>query len=245
MCILILCLLVICIFAADEDRQFPLENPNLSCSKYNDIKRKEYFLGSFSNPWLQLPDNCPCEFKCHWFYSDEYEKVRERAGPDATFDGIVVFRTPHVIKNGLVKRQFLEEIAVFWEMEPPEQAMYDGHYENYAKADDPKYWGFNWKSTFQLDSELPITYNENSYSKGFNAFPDVKKSDEYFALFLVSNCVPEPRKEYMQELSKYIPISSMGKCLNNMQKPPEEIFPECQIDSSKIKNVTCQNLSFI
>jgi hypothetical protein len=117
-------------------------------------------------------------------------------------------------------------VVAFFELEPPL-----GTHQNYGidprNAKTPEY-GFDWKMTYERDSDVVVSYVPK-YHEGFNRFPNVVKSNAYFALLLVSNCNPESnfRLEYAHELMKHIPVMSAGKCMNNMITPIAELFPEC------------------
>lgn len=87
---------------------------------------------------------------------------------------------------------------------------------------------FNISSTFSRNSDVPfpllnmVSLN-NITSKTF--FVKTKKKNSYLKeispiLYLQSNCKTSTmRDSYIQELMKYIPIDSYGKCLNNKMLP--------------------------
>jgi len=83
--------------------------------------------------------------------------------------------------------------------------------------------------TYEKDSDVQVTYGTN-YEPSFNRYHVnfVNKSNDYFALFVSSNCQPEVkfREDYVLALMKYgIKVVSLGKCLKNAES--KNLFPDC------------------
>lgn len=86
---------------------------------------------------------------------------------------------------------------------------------------------FNHTATFRRESDLPLTlqYLESIESlktkKYFIPTPE-KFLKKHLApvVYVQSDCnTPSERDSYVEELSKYIPVDSYGKCLQNKELP--------------------------
>jgi len=92
-----------------------------------------------------------------------------------------------------------------------------------AQSEDgnPKNWnGYNITMTYSKNSTIPLTYNDKDL-----IVPEQQSEPSHFMLFLSSRCVEE-RDNFVSELMKYVPIHSLGKCMNNGDAM--ELFPECR-----------------
>ncbi|XP_015912012.1 alpha-(1,3)-fucosyltransferase 10 [Parasteatoda tepidariorum] len=88
---------------------------------------------------------------------------------------------------------------------------------------------FNHTATFRRHSDLPLTFQ---YLEGIDSIvskkyfiPTAAKNEKAKHLapivYLHSDCnTPSERDSYVEELAKYIPVDSYGKCLQNKHLPP-------------------------
>lgn len=72
---------------------------------------------------------------------------------------------------------------------------------------------------FYISTEF--CYVNELYGWLLERFPSIskhtqrKRQDSLFVLFVASTCVSQERFQYVAELSKYISVTSLGKCHNN------------------------------
>jgi hypothetical protein len=213
--------LLIVYFYSVYGQYFDKENKNIQCSAIQNVKRKEFHIIQYANYFIPLISICPCDLKCNWY---GFDKLNERI-----YDAMYVFQVTNAFISDIKTKQFPNQPIGIMELEPYEQSQYGGknNFEYFTNNSDPDYKGYTWKSTYEADSDVRISYSVD-YSIGFNLYPNQTKSDKYFAVFIVSNCVPKERLEYYKELSEYIHIMSIGKCMNTINDNKGDIiFPQC------------------
>ncbi len=80
---------------------------------------------------------------------------------------------------------------------------------------------FNVTASFRKSSDIQVTYAQE-----LSTLPLESITPTRLAVFINSNCnPPSKRDDYVQELMKFIPVDSFGKCLHN--KEIAEEFSEC------------------
>jgi hypothetical protein len=122
-----------------------------------------------------------------------------------------------------------------------------GLYNEHIREDIPK----NIFSAFyRMDSDIPLTMNEIQKGKTIKQMMkeymeeiDMSSKNSYTEPFgygkapicyVSSNCkTPAGRNEYVQELTKYIPVDSYGGCLKNRNNPPWPTDTNWEIDIKK------------
>lgn len=101
---------------------------------------------------------------------------------------------------------------------------------NYILCHEEALSAFNHTATFKQQSDFSLTLQylssiDHLLDKKY-AVPVDKKNKMMPGVspivYVHSDCdVPSGRDEYMKELSKYIKVDSLGKCLNNMGLPKQ------------------------
>jgi alpha-1,3-fucosyltransferase len=108
---------------------------------------------------------------------------------------------------------------VFFNLEPP-------HYSSLAKLSDQRvrYGYFNWTMTYRWDSDIIHRSDYGFFVKKSNEVKHITKSKNKsvktlikgktkLVAWFVSNCItPVRRENYVQQLSKYIPVDIFGSC---------------------------------
>jgi Glycosyltransferase family 10 (fucosyltransferase) C-term len=105
----------------------------------------------------------------------------------------------------------------------------------------PAHWKFDWKMTYELDSDVPVTYLDE-YAPDFDRYhiSYKDKKPEYFAMLMASNCQEEAqhRLQYAQELiDNGIQVISLGKCAHSHDSM--KLFPECHLNGDTRGNKKC------
>ncbi|GIY10724.1 alpha-(1,3)-fucosyltransferase 10 [Caerostris extrusa] len=115
---------------------------------------------------------------------------------------------------------------------------------------------FNHTATFRRESDLPLTFQyldnlESLTSKKYFVPTSVKnKNGKTLAplAYLHSDCnTPSQRDSYVEELAKYIPVDSYGKCLQNKELPSHLSDPMTNMISPEIFHLLAQykfNIAF-
>eukprot|EP01116_Phalansterium_solitarium_P017635 TRINITY_DN4396_c0_g1_i3.p1 TRINITY_DN4396_c0_g1~~TRINITY_DN4396_c0_g1_i3.p1 ORF type:complete len:415 (+),score=104.99 TRINITY_DN4396_c0_g1_i3:68-1312(+) len=172
------------------------------CGNFSSTKRnfKVLFEGNDWMPehhYLKTQD-CGCGIQCEWTHD---------GGAASTADAIVVMH-----RRSAPAPAFPGQVRAYLELESPDNGLWL----------TPKP-AFDWKITYELDSDVPATYIEPG-DPTVDLFPDVVKSNDYLVSALISHCVGD-RLPFIEELSKHIKVHSMGKCLNNANSA--ELFKDC------------------
>jgi alpha-1,3-fucosyltransferase len=108
---------------------------------------------------------------------------------------------------------------VFFNLEPP-------HYSSLAKLSDQRvrYGYFNWTMTYRWDSDIIHRSDYGFFVKKSKEVKHITKSKNKsvktlikgktkLVAWFVSNCItPVRRENYVQQLSKYIPVDIFGSC---------------------------------
>ena len=173
-------------------------------------RRGPYNVQIIHNSWMHIirENSCGCGVDCLW-QADFDKKAR--------IDLIVIMAHMHTKPE----RQFPEQVLAFLELEPPIHGSFG------ADARHAKLKGFDWKITYERDSDLLMSYAPTRFN--FDAYNHTERRTEYLALLMVSNCKDGDRLQYVAELMKHIPVLSLGKCLNNMPNgtTTASLFPRC------------------
>ncbi|GFQ77937.1 alpha-(1,3)-fucosyltransferase 10 [Trichonephila clavata] len=115
---------------------------------------------------------------------------------------------------------------------------------------------FNHTATFRRESDLPLTFQyleslESLTSQKYFVPTSVKnEKGKTLAplVYLHSDCnTPSERDSYVEELAKYIPVDSYGKCLQNKELPPHLSDPLSNMISPELFQLLAQykfNLAF-
>lgn len=163
------------------------------------------------NSWIPITreNSCGCGADCIW----------QADFTTGTKLELVIIMTHMHTKP---ERQFPEQVLAFLELEPPIHGSFG------ADARTAKSKGYDWKMTYERDSDVQMSYAPTKFR--FGLFNNTEQRTDYLALLMVSNCKDGDRLQYASELMKFIPILSMGKCLNNMpnNSTPLTMFPRCK-----------------
>lgn len=173
-------------------------------------RRGPYKIQLIHNSWMQIERemSCGCGADCLW--QGDFEK--------GTKLDMIIIMTHMRTKP---ERAFPEQVLAFLELEPPIHGSYG------ADARKAKQFGFDWKITYERDSDLLMSYAPTDFQ--FALYNHTDQRTDYLAVLMVSNCKDGDRLEYAAELMKHIPVLSLGKCLNNMPNgtTPSSLFPRC------------------
>ncbi|KAH9498769.1 hypothetical protein Btru_005086 [Bulinus truncatus] len=110
------------------------------------------------------------------------------------------------------------------------------HYHSDIQEDSSTWrYAFNLTSTYRIDSDIFWPYGRLDYSPWpANQKPDfheIARNKDKLAVWLVSNChTPSLRKEYVEEMKKYMPVDIFGRCGNASDCPrdrPGERIDQC------------------
>ena len=154
---------------------------------------------------------CGCSLTCRWSSDNEISDIyMMMANPNDERDVPLIINRSH-------PRQKL----VYFTMEVVNRY---GLFNPYSR-------GFDWIASHNLNSDIPVTYAESHYHPNFNRYPNVSKSKKYIALLLISDCRGE-RLGYVKELMKYMPIISLGRCMNNQKNEIPTDLKICMNSSS-------------
>nr|CAB3247597.1 alpha-(1,3)-fucosyltransferase 7-like [Phallusia mammillata] len=85
---------------------------------------------------------------------------------------------------------------------------------------------FNWTMTYRTDSDVLSSYITFPSNKRSVAELMERKNSSLMAAWIVSNCHSPPREEFVNEISRYIPVDVYGKCSGNPL-----CRGDCQVDT--------------
>lgn len=189
----------------------------INCNLYENIRQTKFTIAYWYNLFIPLQTKCPCNLECNW--------VEYTSNPRHVYDSIVVFQDSDALEDGDVKRQNSKQPLTFVQMEPPSLAMSRQDYVNINKKSSKDWWGFDWKATYENNSDIILSYSI-LYDEKFNSFPDDVKSDKYFALYRYTTCDTRLKRD-IKDLSKHFSIYTIGNCDSSSNDSAEKLFPQC------------------
>mmetsp|Transcript_5002 Transcript_5002/g.8284 ORF Transcript_5002/g.8284 Transcript_5002/m.8284 type:complete len:412 (-) Transcript_5002:12-1247(-) len=184
-----------------------------------------------SPTWFEYPqkhEKCDCDIQCSWKWPGQNPTANQTA------DVFVSVDSDEVHPKSSPRQKTLYVTIEPW--------IAEDHVYKEKKA------MFDWVSTYQADSDIPVTYVPCHNLRIPSSRPH--KNPDFLVAMFISNCeIYSRRLDYARALMEHVRVWSFGSCENTVT--PEEadlVFPECanlKRDKSAKKKCLMRRFMFV